>query len=147
MSLTETFMLNDPPGAFRVIAADGTSAFDSRLSTQRIHMTGTLDLTGPANTGIISTTSRVNFGKTFAVPPYVKGAGRMIDANPAIYDEAKHYYIPRLGWSKLIANGLEFYSGFFHAADTTGVTFGNAYQSAAPLGRLRWVFGVFDNAA
>ena len=137
--MSEAFIINDPPGSFLVKALDGSSAFDSRLPTQRVFMTGTADLLGPAGVnGIDTTTKLISFGRTFAKIPYVRSAARQISGpDGGLVD----YYSPSMSWS-IIATGVQFAGGYYTHATATGVYLGNANRSARTL---RYVYAIFEN--
>lgn len=139
----ETFLLNNPPGSFLVKAADGSRAFDSRLPTQRLYLTGAANLTGPSS-AVAATTLWVPYGKTFAKIPYVRAASRVTSAAHSNYDAYKNYYPPQLSWTYVTTSGAQFFSGNYTAARTDGVFLGNAHQT--PGGTTsRHIYAAFEN--
>lgn len=142
----ESVLFNDPAGSFIVTSSDGQVAFDSRLPTQVIFMRGTADVIGPGSQGINSTSLFVPYGKPFSKIPYVRSASRLIDSQPnGAHPQQLNFYPPQMSYSKLVANGTQFFSGNYTAAQMVGLYLGNAMQSGAPRGRLRFVFAVFEN--
>jgi len=143
----ENFTFNDPPGTLLVKSLDGQSAFDSRLPTQRIYMTGSADVQGPANTSIQATTFFVPFGKVFPKIPYLRSAARLIDniSGNQNFGQGKDYWPPSMGWTRISTTGQQFFGGNYTAANTNGVYLGNGWQNGAPRGRLRFLYGVFEN--
>lgn len=137
----EAFVINDPPGSFVVKSLDGGNAFDSRLPTQRIYMTGTTDLLGPSDVnGINNTAKFVDYGRTFGKIPYVRSAARQVSPSPPT-GGLVGYYSPLVSWT-INALNTQFANGHFTHATTTGLYLGNIYRGSATL---RYVYAIFEN--
>lgn len=134
----ESFIFNDPPGAFIVKSPDGGVAFDSRMATQRLYMTGTADVAGPPNTGYYAIYLEVPYGKVFPKPPYVRSAARALDGSDVIF---QYFYPPYLTWMNVTVTGVHNFSGNYTNAGVSSLSLGNAMQNR----RVRHVYAVFEN--
>ena len=138
-----TFTINDPPGTFIVHGADGHVAFDSRLPLQRVHLNGTAVVNGPPDTSTYFGTLFVPYGMTFAKPPYVLSAARLLD-DIGLYSQ--EFYSPRFTYSLNPVTGQVLIGGTYTAANETGVYLGNAGYSPPTLkGRAKFIYSVFGN--
>lgn len=172
--MSQVFSINDPPGAFRVFASDGGTAFDSRYETHRVHMTGVVELAGrttspgPGGSVILNPSAGVSvpYGKTFATPPYLVSASRKTQVNQTylrftgqwivddqpLFDQITRpfiYYAPA-------ADFYTYLRGHFTNAGVSSVFLGNvnatgstAYSNADVYynGARRVWYAVLDNPA
>lgn len=135
-----------------MFANDGSSAFDSRLQTQRIFLVGTLDLQGrtssPAPGGGVllnpSAFTNVPYGKTFDKIPYVRSVSRRIGTSNAF-----DFWIqpPYINYSAG-GNYLTYINGHYSNANTTSLYIGNTDATDAANGfngARRYWYAVFEN--
>lgn len=162
MTRRKTFSFNEQPGVFEVFAPDGSTVFDSRFPSQRLHQTGMFDATGRTiiqdshgnYIGVPSTPTTIPFNKTFPVPPYVLSASRPLDdkdlkgmstvdriTTPYIADTQRAY----------LAQWWSAYSGYFTVATTTNLTvqnmnFNDTFGSfGGSNGKRRVWYSAFEN--
>lgn len=138
----QTFEINNPDGAFRVYASDGIDAFDSRLQTQRIFMTGTADVDGPGS--YLFNELSIAFGKTFATTPYARSASRLIDASKSTLNAYKNLLPPQLSYQASTPSAV-FWDGNYTVAKLDSLVLGNSTSGTASQARRRFWYSVFEN--
>lgn len=163
MTRVKTFALNETPCVFEVFAEDGSTVFDSRFPSQRLHMTGVATATGrtmvPNGSGgynlVMSTPTYVPFSKTFAKQPYVLSGSRPLDnLEPSALSQLDRITTPYMRVNfNYQASYLVQYSGYFTNAGLSGMYIGNLNYNDGPTGgafggsnglRRVW-YSVFEN--
>jgi len=159
--MIQTYEFSDK---FIVYAPDGTIAFDSRNMSQRIHLTGSVDLggrtTAPNASSPVglntSASATIPLNKVFTKPPYVLSATRKFAADDSNEEfPSNRIYPPRVLYrDPAYFDGGNYLKGAFTNSQTNVVGIGNL-SASGPItflnvtqtyrGEKRAWYAVFEN--